>query len=73
MDRCFRPRWKVTSSVNLAPGLPRTSAQGLAHGEPRGPRLEARLAVGGIPAVVDLIRRLAAEPRSVQTAPLSCK
>ena len=27
---------QVTSNVNLAPGLPRTRAQGLAHGEPRG-------------------------------------
>ena len=36
MGRCFRPRWKRTSRGNVAPGLPRTRAQGLAHGEPRG-------------------------------------
>ena len=36
MGRCFRLRWKLIAKVSLAAGLPRTSAQGFAHGEPRG-------------------------------------
>jgi hypothetical protein len=36
MGRCLRPCWKLTSNVSFASGLPRTKAQGLAHGEPRG-------------------------------------
>ena len=36
--RCFRPPGKLTSSTSRTPGLPRMSAHGLAHGEPRGQR-----------------------------------
>lgn len=38
--KCLRSAWKLTSNVSFAPGLPRTNAQGLAHGEPRGHRLQ---------------------------------
>jgi len=33
--RCLRLPGKLTSSVSLTPGLPRTSVHGLAHDEPR--------------------------------------
>ena len=33
MGRCLRPAWKVTSNVTIAPGLPRSSAQGFAESE----------------------------------------
>ena len=36
MGRCLRPAWNVTSIVTFAPGLPRTSAHGREHGDPRG-------------------------------------
>jgi len=36
IGRCLRPRWKLTSNVSFAPGLPRANVQGAAHGEPRG-------------------------------------
>jgi len=38
MGKCFLALWKLTSSVSFAPGLPRTSAQGFAQGDPRGQR-----------------------------------
>jgi len=34
--KCFRPPRNSTCSSNCAPGLPRTSAHGLAAGDPRG-------------------------------------
>jgi len=35
IGKCFRPSWKQTSIVSLAPGLPRIRAHGFAQGEPR--------------------------------------
>ena len=65
MGRCLRPRWKLTSNVSFAPGLPRTNAQGLAQGEPRG-HLDrgsnrGRRLAGNV-VEVHFVRRLAAKP-----------
>ena len=34
--KCLRPLRKLIFSLSFAPGLPLTSAQGRAHGDPRG-------------------------------------
>jgi hypothetical protein len=38
IGRCLRPFRSVIFISSFAPGLPRTSAQGRAHGDPRGHR-----------------------------------